>query len=187
MQGVSESLPVIIMKGYEIKEETVEWKQDGEVVKTVYNSLDYSANISWEKDDPSDLETYEILAFLIAEEEIFINPRKGESIKLFVNCNDVFAWGCADLEEIGWDELSDLFFKVIADRKWGSLKWCCLKRNERPQLVIEKDMKAENAWDEKLDALPENHYWKMYLQDHPNAYKDLRQWLEEYKTKAATV
>ncbi len=111
------------------------------------------------------------LSQLLADDVLFCNTRDysfswgghtdgGHTIVLFANCNDVFAWGCADAEDVGEKDLEDLYRLWYANKKWGAMKWVCMKRNERPQIPIEEDMKKEGVWDEKMEALPENYYWK---------------------------
>jgi len=72
--------------------------------------------------------------------------------------SDYFAWGCADADEIALDDLNNLFFLVLADRRYGSVRWACLKRNEKPQFPLEKQMREAGAWDEVMEALPPNKY-----------------------------
>lgn len=81
-------------------------------------------------------------------------PPQPETIVLFVNCNDVFAWACADAEPIMLSELRALYDRWRANRSWGAIQWCCLKRGVRPQAPVLKDMKAAGMWDEALEALP---------------------------------
>ncbi len=57
---------------------------------------------------------------------------------------------------------------VIEDSSWGSLKWCCIKRNERPQIPIEEDMKKVGAWCEKMESLPINQYWDKLRKRQPD-------------------
>lgn len=76
---------------------------------------------------------------------------------LFVNCNDVFAWGCADSEPITDEEIPNLYRFHAADNKWGSLKWVCQKRNLQPQMPIIRDMKLEGVWDDMMENLPEQN------------------------------
>lgn len=116
------------------------------------------------------------LAQLLEDNILFCNSReyndlfggKGETIVLFVNCNDVFAWGCADAEDIKLEELPNLYRLWLENKRWGSTKWVCQKRNEKPQEPIENDMKKEGVWDEKMEALPENYYWKMLNEKFKN-------------------
>lgn len=122
------------------------------------------------------------LAYLLNEKILHINTRpyienpyddknkwvlaKKETIVVFVNCNDVFAWGCADSEEIESSEqiykdkvnwLSELLKYHLDDPKWGSVKWCCKKRNQRPQEPLVNRMKEENVWDKEMESLPNNY------------------------------
>jgi hypothetical protein len=54
-------------------------------------------------------------------------------ISIFVNCNDVFWWGCADAEAITADNL-DIFEQAYRDApKQGGLLFCCRVRGMRPQ------------------------------------------------------
>lgn len=74
-----------------------------------------------------------------------------ETIVLFVNCNDLFYWGCADAESITVDEVPELY------RTWkkeGCVdKWCCKKRNMQPQEPIKEQMKKDGKWESWMDKL----------------------------------
>lgn len=108
------------------------------------------------------------LAVLLADEVLFCNERKTvfqwnekdpieiepPTTVLFVMCNDLFYWGTADGERLPNDEIGRLYKMHVADKKWGASKWCCLRRNLRPQVPIVEDMKKEGAWDAELEALP---------------------------------
>lgn len=81
------------------------------------------------------------------------------SLKVTVNCNDVFAWACADCEDIASEEeLQDLYDASAADRNWGMLKWVCKKRGEKPQRGWIVIMKHQRSWDETMESLRENRY-----------------------------
>lgn len=130
-----------------------------------------------------DLKAYffqdEALGYLLYEKVCFLNSRKynkswkedevdlseDSTIVVFVNCNDVFAWAYADGEEVSFseyveegkvNELYDLLRLHLENKKWGSIKWVCLKRNMKPQSPIVRDMKKEGYWDTELESLPEN-------------------------------
>lgn len=106
------------------------------------------------------------LSILLRDEVLFCNERdvvfRGEpsgcTTVLYVNCNDVFAWACADAEDLPNDEIGNLYKMHIADPKWGSIKWCCHRRNEQPQKPVADDMKLDGSWDESMDDLKENAY-----------------------------
>jgi len=94
--------------------------------------------------------------------EYYYNGKKdGETIVLFVICNDVFAWGCADAEDLLTSEIENLYNLHMKDKKCGAIKWCCIKRNEKPQYPMVKWMEENGSWDEVLENLPENYYDKM--------------------------
>jgi hypothetical protein len=77
---------------------------------------------------------------------------------LFVNCGDVFAWGCADAEDVTTGELPDLFRLFEASPKFGHWQWVCRKRNRQPQYAARKLMRADGAWPAWMAGLPENDY-----------------------------
>lgn len=93
---------------------------------------------------------------LAAEYILFVmEATEPVSVMLVVNCNDLFAWGCADAQEFLESEILDLY-RSWKSGKWGVSKWCCRKRNQRPQAPIERDMRKDGAWDESMEALPLN-------------------------------
>ena len=122
------------------------------------------------------------VAFLLEEDVLFINSRpyveapwqpkeewtisENYTIVVFVLCNDVFAWGCADAEELDYSERNEeknelkelLEFHLNCDKGWGSVKWVCKKRNEQPQAPMITAMKEVGAWNDMMEALPLNKY-----------------------------
>lgn len=85
---------------------------------------------------------------------------KDYSITCAVNCNDVFAWGCADAQEFDEDDLKELY-RMHMDEKnkhWGSTKWCCKKRNLQPQGPVISKMKEDGVWDKEMKKLKENKF-----------------------------
>ena len=120
------------------------------------------------------------IAFLLLEDEVFLNTRKyvvndwdpkdkwdisdKSTTVIFLNCNDLFAWGCADGEELLNDdelnveknELYRLTSYVLVNHKWGSTKWACWKRNMQPQKPVAESMKEDGAWDDFMKSLPAN-------------------------------
>lgn len=71
----------------------------------------------------------------IAEDNVGVYVRK-ETPKLYINCNDLFAWGCADSEDLPIDALPHLE-KAVEDcgGDWdiGGLLYCARNRKVRPQ------------------------------------------------------
>ena len=118
------------------------------------------------------------LAYLLAEEIVFLNCMSyiqndwralsekkkkklkiaGRTIVIYVLCNDIFAWGCSDAEDISSSELQDLWNMYAVDPTWGSAKWCCKKRNEQPQRPVKDDMKKAGSWESWMDDLQPNFY-----------------------------
>lgn len=101
------------------------------------------------------------LSKLLEDRILFSNERKysdgeeeGSTVVLFVNCNDLFYWGCADAEDLPLGEVQNLLKMHFKNPRWGSDKWCCLRRGLRPQIPVIEQMKKEGAWDDELEALP---------------------------------
>ena len=110
----------------------------------------------------------EILAYLLFKGIVFVNSRKYVNIDdnqtvmpsttiIFVNCNDIWAWGCADAEEVTKKELPVLCRMYMGDKRWGVLKWACRKRGMRPQFPIRRDMKELGVWSEMMESLEPNY------------------------------
>lgn len=76
-----------------------------------------------------------------------------ETLVCFVICNDIFAWACSDAECVALQELPKLYDMWKANPTWGAVQWCILKRNQRPQAPVLRDMKAAGAWTEELEAI----------------------------------
>lgn len=108
------------------------------------------------------------VAILLENEVLGLNHRKyicpfrkteeGPTLIVFVLANDVFAWGFADTESLTTDDILPLFKAWREDRRFGVIKWLCLRRNEQPQPAVERDMRAAGSWHTDLDALPANRY-----------------------------
>ena len=126
-------------------------------------------------------DTEEALAYLFREGIVFANSRPyitnpwepkekhitGEStLCVFVLCNDVFAWGTADAEnitatedvDIETNELYRLMTYVLENKVWGGTKYACWKRNLQPQKPVINRLKSEGIWDEWWEALPTNSF-----------------------------
>ena len=115
-----------------------------------------------------DFNTEEAIQQLISESVLFANFRRyseyniplGETIILFANCSDVFAWGCSDAEDVSSEEeLKSLYEYCSNYGAWeGSTIWACLKRKQKPQAPVAKLLKEKNAWINELDSLEDNKY-----------------------------
>lgn len=103
------------------------------------------------------------LAKLLQEEILFCNsfdisredcPQyKSHTVVMFVNCNDLFEWGCCDSESFQYSEIRDIWDAWSKSGRDGVLRWIALKRKCRPQSAIEKEWKAIGFWDSELEAL----------------------------------
>lgn len=86
------------------------------------------------------------------------NDIAGKTICLFVNCNDLFAWGCADSEEVSSsEELHELYEEYKKDPQYGVDFWCCKKRDLQPQKVIKDIWKKNSVWNDDLEKLRPNN------------------------------
>lgn len=115
------------------------------------------------------------LALLLINEVVFLNsnwwmkehgwPEDAcNSTALCVNCNDTFAWGCADAEPMLYDDLETVFNMWKADNRWGADKWCAIKRNQKPQPPVIEAMKKDGSWDETMENLGANYQDAQVLQ-----------------------
>jgi hypothetical protein len=105
-----------------------------------------------------DFQSKDILTYLLAKDVVFINngwwnkedgiPWPEDHISVHVNCNDIFAWGTADSEDITYSELPELLRYYRQDPNWGSAAWCIKKRKMRPQEPVEKELE-NSIWDLK--------------------------------------
>jgi len=60
-------------------------------------------------------------------------------LEFFVNCSDLFAWGCADLEPIENDSDIDLLAECLQECPSDGLElFCARKRKMRPQGAMYK-------------------------------------------------
>lgn len=103
------------------------------------------------------------LGFLLLDDVLFSNEREvmwegkkdeeGPTTVLYVVCNDLFGWACADAERLPEEEIGNLFKMWKADKKWGPSIWCMKRRNAKPQKPVEDLMKQEGVWTSDLDNL----------------------------------
>lgn len=103
------------------------------------------------------------LSILLKEGVLFSNTgyfgdgdEKEKTVVLFVNCNDLFAWGCADAECVKHSEIGGLYRAWEADKKWGVDKWCAKRRCQKPQPPVIRAMKKDGVWDAEMEALADN-------------------------------
>jgi hypothetical protein len=152
--------------------EPVEQIEESNSARTVITDEDVLWMMEWDREHfpnkpPTELifEVEQALARLLAEEVIRINnywlksewPEHVRKLTaLQVGCNDIFAWGCSDSEELEYKEIRSLYDMWHADREWGAAKWCAIKRKQQPQRPVIDSMKAAGSWDATMEALGEN-------------------------------
>lgn len=126
---------------------TEEWKpEELSPDATLDENIEYDIKSMFEED---------MVAELLQNNILFISGCK-ESLTLFVGCNDLFAWESVDGEDIKYSEVEELYKIWRRDKVWGVEKWCCKKRNQRPQIPVEKKMREDKVWDDVMEGLPLN-------------------------------
>lgn len=123
-------------------------------------------NIIPRDDDDEIMEEY-ALAVLLANDVISVNsywwkkhwPDECRKLPgLFVNCNDVFAWGAADGEDCYYSDIANIFEFWEKDPEFGPIVWCCIRRHEEPQLPMREKIEAGGLWNFKHLNLAHNKY-----------------------------
>ena len=109
-------------------------------------------------------ETKAIGEIMLADNTLFLggisgpfweNDNDKQAAAIFVNCSDVFMWGCADAEPLACHEIGD-FYKAWKKGPDAVTKWACKKRNLQPQAPIREQMKKDGSWDDEMKALTKN-------------------------------
>lgn len=146
-------------KDVELKEQMLEYRAKvGFVIdeKEIEGTYEHAGKTEhWFDEDTA-------LAILIAEGVCFVSGQDyvapwsntDKTCAVVVNCNDVFYWASGDAEPLPNSQIEKLYRMWKANKDWGSIKWCCLHRNLRPQVPIVRDMKKDGFWDAELEALP---------------------------------
>ncbi len=78
----------------------------------------------------------------------------GKTMVVHVDCDDLFEWGCTDVEDLPREEIGNLYKMWKSNGRNGVNKWCCLRRKLRPQVPIVEQMKKDGFWDAELETLP---------------------------------
>jgi hypothetical protein len=104
------------------------------------------------------------LAAMLLAEAIFLNSNwwfsswpdeAKKTVALCVNTNDVFAWGCADAENITYDQIEEVYRYWAKDPQWGTAIWAIINAKELPQRPVADSIRKAGIWD--LDALTAEH------------------------------
>ena len=133
--------------------------------ENVYWEMVWGKSFPDKPDKEMMFEEGQALARLLAEGIIFLNNHYWENgwpeearnkTSLNVNCNDIFAWACADAETIDYKDIKSLYDCWYANNTWGQAIWCAIRRNQKPQQPIIEAMKKDGVWTDELEALGEN-------------------------------
>lgn len=117
------------------------------------------------------------LAILLVEEQVFLNTNwfkenwpddAKKTTVLYANCNDVFAWGCADAESVEYDEIVDVFEHWMKDPDWGVAVWCIKKCNMMPQPPVERLIRRAGIWNLDEMGLRESPFKKDWSEESLN-------------------
>jgi hypothetical protein len=118
-----------------------------DIVERFYENIDPTLPDKIQK-----LNNDDILFFHLKKDDFF------GTVEMGVNCNDLFWWACAEIEEISLEEIPALYDASYDEngysKPWGASIWACLHRGMRPQHPIEDDMKKAGVWTDELEALP---------------------------------
>lgn len=82
------------------------------------------------------------------------NGKEAQPASLWINCNDLFYWGCADAEPLPYDDIESAYM-AWKEEPHGLDKWICKRRGKRPQAPVIALMKKKGVWDEEMEALLE--------------------------------
>lgn len=98
------------------------------------------------------------VAYLLLDEIIVVLQDKDDHTRTFFAfvVNDTFAYSTSEFIELYSlsEVVNDLFEYWWHDRKWGELKFICIRENKRPVGELVKRMKNDNAWDDTMENLP---------------------------------
>jgi len=91
------------------------------------------------------------IAEMLRAEDVFLNQAKDpETLCVYALCNDMFAWGCADGQNIPYSEVQNLWMHWQHDKFFGVAVWCARQRGYMFQPPVERDIRKAGIWD--LDA-----------------------------------
>ena len=110
----------------------------------------------------TDFEEDQAIAYLLRNDITFMRPEDGRYRHL-VNINDIFAWGYAETEEVGPDDLLELTRTVFRYPTWGSAIFAMTKRRQMPQAPVAEQMIKDGI---KLDQIREDQKLRPNLYDN---------------------
>lgn len=87
----------------------------------------------------------------------FFEAGEGEApspLAIWFNCNDLWAWACADAEIMNYEDIEGYYIAMCDPRPFAITKWICKKFGRRPMPEIIRDMQRDGVWDEEMENLP---------------------------------
>ncbi len=121
------------------------------VLRVSYTGLDGNLKTDFEEND--------VLALLLSSGVVFLNNHWWEDdfteaqkqlFSINVNVNDCF-WPAADAEEIGYNELEDLFKHWEKDPDYGPVVFVAKKRKMMPRNRVLESIKQDGIWDLEIE------------------------------------
>ncbi len=116
-----------------------------------------------EKKEPTEKEMIaELLLAKVLFHDFIMCDFTEETICLFVNCNDLFAWRNPNSVDVNSQsinssgDLKNLYESWKRDSAYGIDLWCCMKRQMQPQKVIKDIWKKNGIWNDELENLKLN-------------------------------
>ena len=139
-------------------------------IKTAFDPDDVEWEMTWDSKQfpgkpPIEIifEPAKALALLLLNEVCFVNSfyyeetwpdRAKEATNVFVNCNDTFAYACADAEDLPYKQIKPLYEMWKKNPVWGPVAWAVMQRKERPIEPVVRGL-VESGYDiEELLAKP---------------------------------
>ncbi len=112
-----------------------------------------------------EIELLEKLLFLVDEGELFFSEYDDEirdysktSTFVHVNCNDVFAFACADAEQIRtYGDFEDVCEIYALFGGIGLVAWCAQKRGSKPVVKRGRDITENVKYQDALKYIEKKH------------------------------
>lgn len=120
--------PAAIKGGPNAYEKRTERMEGHNECVTVFTQ-NYSKISDWIEQIPAEHKT--LVEDMLIAEKIKISCNK--EVSFWVDCSDLFFWACADGEDIGLSEFTDLAECYKLSPRYGGWLWCAKKRGMRPQ------------------------------------------------------
>ena len=131
---------------WNLETDDVYWENNRSDLK---KSMPDNASLQAKPDIEMEFEPSKALAHLLINDIVFLNnnwwqetwpPEARKMLSVNVNCNDVFAWGCADAETMDYSELQAVYDSWYREPVYGTAYWVCEKRNQAPQGPVKDPM-----------------------------------------------